>query len=118
MAPLLAKASFPPLSHIPGSWHTRVTRLVLKYHILKGRRMYYVHALHEVYGPVVRIVPEEVGVADPAAVARIHRIGGGFLKGPWYTKTNQAPEPSIFAMVYPRIRRDGHMAEARRNRHW
>ncbi|CAK7224183.1 hypothetical protein SEUCBS140593_005484 [Sporothrix eucalyptigena] len=65
-------------------------------------RMYYVHALHEQYGPVVRISPEEVAVADPESVAQIHRIGGGFLKGPWYTGTNNAPEPGIFAMVNPK----------------
>ena len=64
--------------------------------------MYYVHSLHEVYGPVVRIAPEEVAVADPDGVAQIHRIGGGFLKGPWYMGTNDAPEPGIFAMVNPK----------------
>ncbi|CAK7222504.1 hypothetical protein SEUCBS140593_004921 [Sporothrix eucalyptigena] len=99
---LLVKAVFSPLAHIPGPWYTRMTRLILKYHILTGRRMYYVHALHAAYGPVVRIAPEEVAVADPAGVAQIHRIGGGFLKGPWYTDTNHAPEPGIFAMVHPK----------------
>lgn len=64
--------------------------------------MYYVHDLHERYGPVVRIAPEEVAIADPDGVAQIHRIGGGFLKGPWYSGNNNAPELGIFAMANPK----------------
>ncbi|KAJ0319110.1 hypothetical protein COL5a_010324 [Colletotrichum fioriniae] len=66
--------------------------------------MYYVHALHVSHGPIVRISPHEVAVADPAGFTAIHRIGGGFLKAPWYEESN-APdggEPSIFAMRDPR----------------
>ncbi|KAK8106995.1 sterigmatocystin biosynthesis P450 monooxygenase [Apiospora kogelbergensis] len=73
-----------PLSAIPGPWHTRFTRLVLKYHILTGREMYYIHALHQRYGPVVRIAPTETAVADLAAFNQIHRVGSHFVKGPWY----------------------------------
>ncbi|KAK1640660.1 cytochrome P450 [Colletotrichum phormii] len=89
---------------MPGPWHTLLTHLPLKYHVLTGRRMYYIHALHASYGFVVRISPHEVAVADPAGFTAIHRIGGGFLKAPWYEESN-APdggEPSIFAMRDPR----------------
>ncbi|OBR02510.1 TRI11 protein [Colletotrichum higginsianum IMI 349063] len=92
------------LRHIPGPWYTALTHLVLKNHTLKGRRMYYVHDLHSRYGPVVRISPHEVAVADPEGFAAIHRIGGGFLKSPWYESSNmpEGGEASIFAMRDPR----------------
>ncbi|KAF4778325.1 TRI11 [Colletotrichum scovillei] len=93
-----------PLRHIPGPWHTLLTHLPLKYHVLSGRRMYYVHALHASHGPIVRISPHEVAVADPAGFTAIHRIGGGFLKASWYEESNSPDggEPSIFAMRDPR----------------
>ncbi|KXH33616.1 TRI11 protein [Colletotrichum simmondsii] len=87
-----------------GPWHTLITHLPLKYHVLTGRRMYYVHALHASHGPIVRISPREVAVADPAGFTAIHRIGSGFLKAPWYEESNSPDggEPSIFAMRDPR----------------
>ncbi|KAK8135037.1 hypothetical protein PG984_007049 [Apiospora sp. TS-2023a] len=81
-----------PLSKIPGPWYSRFTRLVLKYHILAGREMYYIHSLHQRYGPVVRITPQDVAVADLDGFAQIHRVGSAFLKGPWYDSV----KPSIF----------------------
>ncbi|KAK7443103.1 TRI11 protein [Colletotrichum acutatum] len=93
-----------PLRHVPGPTHTLLTHLPLKHHVLTGRRMYYVHALHTTYGPIVRISPHEVAVADPAGFTAIHRIGGGFLKAPWYEESNSPDggEPSLFAMRDPR----------------
>lgn len=73
-----------PLSKIPGPTTSKWTRLRLKYEILKGNRMHYVHALHQQYGPIVRISPEEVSLADTQAVKTIYRVGGPYLKTPWY----------------------------------
>lgn len=64
--------------------------------------MHYVHSLHHRYGPVVRISPLEVAVADPEGFAAIHKIGAGFLKGPWYATTAVGVEPGIFSMVDPK----------------
>ncbi|KXH68548.1 cytochrome P450 [Colletotrichum salicis] len=49
-----------------------------------GRRIYYVHFLHEKYGTVVRISPYQVAISDPDGFVAIHRIESGFLKSPWY----------------------------------
>ncbi|KAK7920048.1 hypothetical protein PG985_008070 [Apiospora marii] len=87
-----------PLSKIPGPWYSRFTRLVLKYHILTGREMYYIHALHRRYGPVVRIAPRDAAVCDLAAFSQIHRAGSPFRKGPWYDSSS----PGIFAERDPR----------------
>ncbi|KAK2026302.1 cytochrome P450 [Colletotrichum zoysiae] len=90
------------IRHVPGPWYTCFSHYVLKFYSLIGRRMYYVHSLHQVYGPVVRISPIQVAVADPEGFVAIHKIGAGFLKGPWYKSINPAAEPGIFAMIDPK----------------
>ncbi|KAF4921507.1 putative sterigmatocystin biosynthesis P450 monooxygenase STCB [Colletotrichum viniferum] len=51
---------------------------------MSGCRIHYVHALHSRYGPIVRISPFQVAVADPEGFTAIHRIGSGFVKTQWY----------------------------------
>lgn len=46
--------------------------------------MQYIHRLHQIYGPVVRIAPTEVDVSDLEGYNAIHKIGNGFLKSQWY----------------------------------
>jgi cytochrome P450 len=68
--------------------------------------LHYIHSLHKVYGPVVRISPDAVCVADLKAFQEIHRIGSGFLKSPWYRKFRN-PDPSgsvdVFSSLDPRM---------------
>ncbi|CAK7226987.1 hypothetical protein SBRCBS47491_006416 [Sporothrix bragantina] len=98
----VAQVFCSPLRRLPGPWYTLFTRVVLKYKIITGSRMHYVHALHQKYGPIVRIAPNDVAVADPEAFVHIHRIGSGFLKAPWYAHVTAAQEPGIFAMIDPK----------------
>lgn len=72
--------------------------------------MYYVDELHQQYGPLVRISPEEVSVSDVKSVKEIHKIGNGFLKAPWYAKftqessgSNSQEDLGIFAMRDPKV---------------
>ncbi|CAJ2512514.1 Uu.00g055290.m01.CDS01 [Anthostomella pinea] len=73
-----------PLSEVPGPWYARWTDLPIKYLGLTGRKPIYIQTLHLKYGPIVRVSPREVYVADPAAAQQIHRIKKKFLKDPWY----------------------------------
>ncbi|KAL2877153.1 hypothetical protein SGCOL_007546 [Colletotrichum sp. CLE4] len=68
-----------------------------------GRRMYYVHSLHEKYGTVVRISPYQVAISDPDGFVAIHRIGSGFLKSPWYEEFvgDSGIGVGVFATVDP-----------------
>ncbi|KAL0938185.1 cytochrome p450 [Colletotrichum truncatum] len=91
-----------PIRHLPGPWYTCFFDHVLKFYNLTGRRMHYVHSLHHRYGPIVRISPTDVAVADPDGFNTIHKIGSGFLKGPWYSTIAPGVEPGIFAMVDPK----------------
>ncbi|XXG96360.1 hypothetical protein Hte_002642 [Hypoxylon texense] len=73
-----------PLAKVPGPWYTKWTETVLKYNVVKGRRPKWVQSLHEKYGPIVRISPKEVSVAEPSATQQIYAVKGEFLKSPWY----------------------------------
>ncbi|OLN97995.1 putative sterigmatocystin biosynthesis P450 monooxygenase STCB-like protein 6 [Colletotrichum chlorophyti] len=92
-------ASTSPLFHIPAPWYANFTGNVLKYHTVAGRRMFYIHALHQKYGPVVRISPYEVSVADPDSFIAIHRMGSGFNKARFYKDFIGKSKPGIFSMT-------------------
>lgn len=97
----IKQAHFSDLRNIPGPYHARWTRLGLKLQIMQGRRTQYIHALHQQYGPFVRIAPNEVSVIDLDAFRTIHRIGGGYLKSGWYTEFVGDVPPGVFSMIDP-----------------
>lgn len=75
---------------------------------MAGRRMHYVHNLHMMYGPVVRISPWQVAVTDPKGFVAIHRIGSGFVKSRWYEQFASGIDKDsgmgigLFAMTNPK----------------
>ncbi|KAI4725662.1 cytochrome P450 monooxygenase [Aureobasidium sp. EXF-10728] len=98
-------AFFTPLRGIPGPWHAALVNWRLKLAVLGGARADYIHALHQKYGPIVRIAPNEVAINDPASFKDIHKIGSGFLKTNWYEylNTNGVGKcPGIFNMTNPK----------------
>ncbi|KIX06621.1 uncharacterized protein Z518_04597 [Rhinocladiella mackenziei CBS 650.93] len=62
---------------------------------VKGRRVQYIHHLHQIYGPVVRTAPNEIDVTDLHGYHAIHKIGNGIRKSEWYPRfrTAQAKDP-------------------------
>ncbi|KAF2724387.1 putative cytochrome P450 [Polychaeton citri CBS 116435] len=90
---------FGPLSKIPGPFYTRITNLELKWATLQGRKMYYLDSLHQKYGPIVRISPDEASVVDLAATREIHKITGGFKKTPWYKAFTNYGTNNMFTMI-------------------
>ncbi|KAH8808973.1 cytochrome P450 monooxygenase, partial [Xylogone sp. PMI_703] len=87
---------------LPGPWYSQFTNLVLKYHTLRGRRMHYIHALHQRYGPAVRTAPFEADFTDLESFREIHRIAGGFVKSQWYQRTFDRPALDIFTIINPK----------------
>jgi cytochrome P450 len=55
---------FHPLSHLPGPWPWRATRLGFLSSFLSGNLVRDVYKLHQRYGAVVRIAPDEVSFAQ------------------------------------------------------
>lgn len=64
------------LAKLPGPFYTRLTSGYLKVKEFTGNRRLYVHALHETYGPVVRLSPNEVSFASLEAMKEIYTSGG------------------------------------------
>lgn len=74
-----------PLYKIPGPWYSAFTSLMLQYHELKAQRTSYIHALHLVYGPAVRIAPNEAAFASVDSIKEIYASGGsGYDKTEFY----------------------------------
>lgn len=94
----IRNAYFTPLYRIPGPWYARFSARRLKYAILMGRRVHYVQALHQKYGPIVRIAPNEIAISDPAASKEIHSVASRFLK----VHVDIGPVPNIFSMTDPK----------------
>lgn len=78
---------FHPLAKIPGPFFARFTRLWLVSKALRWKRNRVEIALHDKYGPIVRISPNEIMVSSPGHLKTIYGAGTHFRKAPWY----QAP---------------------------
>lgn len=73
-----------PLAKVPGPFWASVTRLWYVYHVYKGDMDKVQRALHEEYGPVIRIAPNEVTSASVADIPRIYRLSDPLLKTDFY----------------------------------
>ncbi|PKX91335.1 cytochrome P450 [Aspergillus novofumigatus IBT 16806] len=67
------------LRHLNGPWIARFTTLWQAIHILKGDLPEVVLELHKRHGPLVRVGPNHVSVADPAEIKNIYRLPKGTL---------------------------------------
>ncbi|KAK4175371.1 cytochrome P450 [Triangularia setosa] len=100
---IIRTAFLSPLSKIPGPFHARFTSLRLTYSVFSNNRIHYVHSLHKRYGPIVRIAPHEIDVADPASAREIHKMGSGFPKAPFYALLSPGPVDNIFNFRNPKL---------------
>ena len=83
---LLIRRLLSPLSRLPGPFLTRITSLPLIYQEFSSNRRLYIHSLHQKYGPVVRIGPNEVSFTSLDALKEIYTSGGsGYDKTELYT---------------------------------
>ncbi|KAF7859531.1 uncharacterized protein EAF02_010979 [Botrytis sinoallii] len=95
------QAYLTPRRKIPGPWYSRLTHLVLKYHTITGNRLHYVHSLHQKYGHIVLVAPDEVSCSSLTSYKTIHRISKPFLKSVWY-RNFTAALPNLFSMINPK----------------
>ncbi|KAI0382942.1 cytochrome P450 3A13 [Hypomontagnella monticulosa] len=74
-----------PLRTIPGPGLSLFSSWIIKYHEFNAHRTRYVHSLHQKYGPVVRVAPNEVSFATLEGVKEIYGAGGsGYNKTEFY----------------------------------
>ena len=76
---------------IPAPFPAAFTNLWLLYQCRRGRRYLAVDNAHKKYGPLVRIQPDHVSVADPEAIPIIYGPGNGFLKA----LSGPVPRPAL-----------------------
>ncbi|KAI1302701.1 cytochrome P450 [Xylaria venustula] len=81
---IFSSALNDPLSQVPGPWYAKWTELVAKYYWVTAQKSAYIHRLHLKYGPIVRVGPREVYVADPKAAQTVFRHRKEFPKAQWY----------------------------------
>ncbi|KAL5003665.1 cytochrome P450 [Aspergillus recurvatus] len=75
---------FHPLAKFPGPFGASVSRIWTVLHVLPGDAEKAQRKLHEKYGPVVRIAPNELVTSDPAAVKTLYGVKSGTVKTDFY----------------------------------
>lgn len=65
----------------------------------KGDQCTAIHALHEAYGPVVRVSPGELDISDGEALWPIYMDKGGFQKSPIYRNFDIDGHASMFSTL-------------------
>ena len=74
-----------PLARYPGPFWASLTNLWCTRLSIRGDWPQTLQELHNLYGPVIRIAPNEVSIDSPEAVPKIYGIGKGFVKTGFYT---------------------------------
>ncbi|KAH9976216.1 cytochrome P450 monooxygenase [Lactifluus volemus] len=72
------------LRTFPGPFLARFSDLWLGRVAQQGHRSQVVHEMHEKYGTFVRIAPNHLSIADPAALQVVYAHGNGSLKSNFY----------------------------------
>lgn len=71
---------YHPLAKVPGPFLPAVTKLYQSYY--NGRYYLQIEKLHQQYGPIVRITPNEVHLTDAANYDKIYYMGTKYWKSP------------------------------------
>ncbi|KAJ5671123.1 hypothetical protein N7507_000250 [Penicillium longicatenatum] len=92
-----------PLTHIPGPEISKWTDLVYKYYWFSGKIPYYVHSLHEEYGPIVRTSTTQVDICDIEAAREIHKTNSRYLKSEFYNVLAAKNFQNMFSTTDPKF---------------
>jgi hypothetical protein len=86
---------FSSLSHVPGPKITCLTSGWILYKTWSEKRNRLVHSLHHKYGPIVRLSPNEISIADPKYIKIIY--SGNFDKSSFYAQFDAYGERNAFS---------------------
>jgi hypothetical protein len=93
----LSRFFLNPLRRIPGPLVAAITSNYIALFNLRGNRIKLIHRLHQQYGPVVRIAPNEVSFSDKSVISQLYCQGTEFMKAARYHNFAIPPE-TIFVM--------------------
>lgn len=90
---------FHPLAHVPGPASMKISKFYSLYVWWKGDRHLRMERMHEKYGPVVRIAPNEISVIDLESLKQV--LGpNGLPKGQSYAaRRDDRTEGSLLALT-------------------
>ncbi|EXJ81716.1 hypothetical protein A1O1_07781 [Capronia coronata CBS 617.96] len=99
----------PQLVSIPGPPLAAYTKLWRLYDVWKGQAHLTAVALHRKYGPLVRIGPNHVSVADPSYIPVFYNIKENYTKSGFYpiqcVSWKKQPEMNLFSTRDPNYHR-------------
>lgn len=75
---------FHPLAKIPGPFLASISRLWVVLNTSRGNMEHVQRALHQKYGPLIRIAPNEIACAYPDALKQIYRLQAPLSKTDFY----------------------------------
>ncbi|KAM7223106.1 Cytochrome P450 monooxygenase sdnT [Rhypophila decipiens] len=81
------RAYFHPLAAIPGPRLAALSNIWQAYHVRNGRMLVLGKTLHAMYGPMVRVGPNEVWLDSADAFRSIYGSGNGYEKSKFYLST-------------------------------
>ncbi|KAI1298515.1 cytochrome P450 family protein [Xylaria venustula] len=81
---IVYQSVFSPLASFPGPLAAKLSKVWRAYGMYKGTWHRDIVELHRKYGPVVRIGPNELSVADPEAFRQIYSVSKTFRKSASY----------------------------------
>ncbi|ETS80078.1 hypothetical protein PFICI_07607 [Pestalotiopsis fici W106-1] len=73
-----------PLRHVPGPFPAKITELWRTRRYMLGNWHQDILDLHKLYGPIVRVSPNEVSIVDKNALVSVFGHGKGTKKTSWY----------------------------------
>ncbi|KAI8944969.1 cytochrome P450 [Xylaria longipes] len=82
---IIYQCVFSPLAVFPGPLPAKLSKGWRAYVTYRGRLHRDLVALHQRYGPVVRIGPSELSIGDPEAFLQIYRVNGAYPKSASYS---------------------------------
>ncbi|CAF3494344.1 unnamed protein product [Fusarium graminearum] len=82
---LIYRGFFHRLNKFPGPFVARLSNVYASWLAIKEEHMYLeVQKLHQKYGDIVRIGPQELSIATPSAFRILHANNSPIVKGPFY----------------------------------
>ncbi|KAK2764961.1 hypothetical protein FQN54_008660 [Arachnomyces sp. PD_36] len=100
---VVERVFFSPLSNLPGPLIAKLTGQWILFVDLAGHRAKTIHKLHEEYGSVVQLGPNELSFSSSESIEPIYGIGTQFRKAPAY---KAMARPGIFNMRDPAAHRE------------
>lgn len=87
---------------VPGPKLYALTKWRLAYDGWKGAQTTTIHQLHQKYGPVVRISPNEISFSSLAALKTIYGAGSGFERTSFYRMFDAYGHQNLFTFASPK----------------